>query len=303
MNKLFFGLLLGVSSTAFAQFGGNLVDTNFCNAPVDTAFILSDGGPNLVPATPAPFRRSITVCNSAENAGAPVIKCGVGGFVLLDGGYVVIDGGNPAVGGVCWHDGGPSCGSTTTWSELDGGPILADAGCRVATLIDGGPDCAGAPFGGDGGPCLVDGGGYDAGFADAGCPLVDAGALLDGGFIDAGYICAPPTPQCDPAWTLTGAWNRALDGGPTFNDGGPCLADAGYCLVDGGPVSFDGGILLIDGGIIYQDGGPYLGNTMPGDPLKVGDCITYPVGTGGQILCIGTGSLSTTVGVEAKECR
>lgn len=270
MNKSFYvgaGLVaICVSILAQAQVGGPVFypDPQFCNEPVDTTFIMSDAGPNLAPFTPAPYRRFVQVCNSAENAGAPVIKCGVAPHPTFhDAGILLIDGGNPAVGGVCWHDGGPSCGSTNTYNNVDGGPILADAGC----------------FYFDGGRIYIDGGGGS-----------------DGGSLPPAYSDA----GCN--WTNTGSFSWK-DGGFTFNDGGPCLADAGYCLVDGGPVLLDGGPQVTDAGWVYQDGGPYLGNTMPGDVLKVGDCITYPVGTGEQPICIGTGSLSTTVGVVIKECR
>ncbi len=254
-------------------------DPQFCNSPVDTAFILGDAGPNLVPFTPATGRRFVTICNSAENAGAPVVKCGVAPMPTFhDAGILIYDAGCIAIPGVCYHDGGPSCGSTSTYNNVDGGPVLIDAGCFY---FDGGPT------------------------VDAGCPLVDAGALLDGGFIDAGYTAcgAPNYSDAGCNWTVYAGHYNWKDGGFTFNDGGPCLADAGYCLVDGGPQILDAGPQVTDAGWVYQDGGPYLGNTMPGDALKVGDCITYPVGTGEQPLCIGTGSLSTTVGVTAKECR
>jgi hypothetical protein len=306
LGGLLCGGLLSFALTTKADPGPVInPDPQFCNAPVFTAFLLSDAGPSLVPFNNAPGRRFITVCNSAENGGSPIVKCGVAPTPTFhDAGILIVDGGAIAVPGVCYHDGGPSCGSTNTYNgDLDGGPFLLDAGCQQQILIDGGPDCLPHFPGTDGGPCLIDGGPYDAGFADAGCPLVDAGALLDGGFIDAGYICAPPTPQCVQSWKLSGAQNPPRDGGFTFADGGPCLADAGFCLVDGGIVLFDAGPQVTDSGWVFQDGGPYLGNTMPGDALKVGECMLYPVGGGQQVICIGTGSLATTVGVEATECQ
>lgn len=275
--KTFLGIVAGLATgvclslvlkSAHAQVGGLTVypDPSFCNAPVDTAIILSDAGPTLVPFTPAPYRRFVTVCNSKENAGSTsIVKCGVAPMPTFhDAGILIVDGGAIAVPGVCYHDGGPSCGSTTTYNNVDGGPVLIDAGC----------------FYFDGGRVYIDGGGGS-----------------DGGSLPPVYSDA----GCN--WTVYSGHYNWKDGGFSFNDGGPCLADAGYCLVDGGIVLFDAGPQVTDAGWVYQDGGPYLGNTMPGDPMGVGECITYPIGTGQQVICIGTGSLATTVGVTAKECR
>jgi len=54
---------------------GTSVATGPCVNNVDTLTILASNTSTAVPATPLAGRRSLFICNSAENAGTPIIKC------------------------------------------------------------------------------------------------------------------------------------------------------------------------------------------------------------------------------------
>lgn len=71
--------ILIASALAAVLFGGLALasDPQYCNAPVQTS--VSVGTTALaVPAATLASRRSITVCSSPENTGAPLAKCALG---------------------------------------------------------------------------------------------------------------------------------------------------------------------------------------------------------------------------------
>lgn len=196
-------------------------DPQFCNDPTMNAVLLPDAGiPVLVPGTSLDQRRSVTICNSNENATAGLVKCCFATEGLRDAGIV---------------DAGPAL--------LDAGPQLIDSGVIISTLFDGGETVY------DAGPCpflLPDAGIFDAG----GYPFVDGGPYEFGGYVNLYYGDAGPSCLGDggTSYTLDGGWPNLIpsgywlvfdagivDAGPAFGDAGPvCLGSLAVPLLGAG---------------------------------------------------------------------
>lgn len=278
---------IGVAVLGLALFAGQAFgygpgstfqgDPLFCNNPVQSSVIVdnNDGGPTFVPSVNSQQRISVAICNDQENDGG-LLKCGLGANLMVDAGIQLGDSGIQLI-------------------MVNDQPVITDAGIQIIldnpfdagiTLVDAGIQLcwytpytayysgSGETFTADGGPCGYGQIGYDAGIQVING--VDSGILdpADGG----------PSPD---------AGILIFDAGITLGDGGP--SDAGILIVttDGGNYQTDAGIQLFDAGVafkdagfVFLDGGPFIGNQYPGDSLPVGSCISYPVGSGTQAICI-----------------